>query len=123
MDSKESARLLLFWSPRLLTILFALFISSFALDVFGEVSGFWMTAAALLVHLIPTFVILLLLAAAWRWEWIGAVAFTSLGILYLLAAWDRFHWSACAMISGPLLLIGVMFFMGWVYRTGLRVMA
>jgi hypothetical protein len=37
----ESKRRMLFWTPRLLSILFAIFISLFALDVFGEGYGFW----------------------------------------------------------------------------------
>ncbi len=115
-DGTEPARSLLFWVPRLLTLLFALFIGLFALDVFDEGSGFWGTFAALSIHLIPTAVILLLLAAAWRREWVGALAYTSLSIFYLVAAWGRFHWSAYAAISGPLLLIGLLFLIAWLYR-------
>jgi len=111
--------LLLLWLPRVLTILFALFISIFALDVFGEGLGFWKTVTALLIHLIPTVVILLLLAVAWRRDWVGAIAYISLGVLYLVIAWGRFHWSAYAAISGPLLLIGLLFFLGWLYRAKL----
>ncbi|MGQ0603506.1 MAG: DUF7670 domain-containing protein [Anaerolineales bacterium] len=55
---------LLFWIPRILTILFAGFVSLFALDVFVEGYGFWETLLALLMHLIPTGLILLSLAIA-----------------------------------------------------------
>jgi hypothetical protein len=113
-------KLLLFWIPRVLAILFALFISVFALDVFGEDLGFLGTAAALLIHLIPTFLILIVLAAAWRWEWVGAVAYFFLGVCYLVLAWGKLHWSAYLAISGPLFLLGVLFLLGWLYRTGLR---
>lgn len=111
---------LLFWLPRVLTILFALFISLFALDVFGEGLGLLRTVGALLVHLIPTAVILLLLAVAWHREWVGALAYVSLSVLYLVIAWERFHWSAYAVISGPLLLIGLLFFLGWFDRARQR---
>jgi hypothetical protein len=53
---------LLFWSPRILCILFAGFISMFALDVFDEYHGFLEIAKAMLIHLIPTYIILLALA-------------------------------------------------------------
>ena len=42
------------WSPRVLSILFALFLSIFALDVFSEGYAFAETILALLMHLIPT---------------------------------------------------------------------
>jgi hypothetical protein len=76
---KESVKRLVFWTPRILCTLFAAFISVFALDVFGEGYGFWETVVALLMHLIPTGVILIVLAIAWRWEWVGGALFTALG--------------------------------------------
>lgn len=80
----------LFWTPRILGVVFALFISLFALDVFSEGNGFWRTAIALALHLIPTFVILAALAVAWRREWVGATFFPGLGVLYLVMTWGRF---------------------------------
>ncbi len=58
----------LFWIPRALCLVFAAFISIFALDVFGEGLRGWQTALALLMHLIPTFLILIVLAVSWRWN-------------------------------------------------------
>jgi hypothetical protein len=103
----------LYWAPRLLGLLFAGFISLFALDVFNEYHGFWPTLRALAMHLIPTFILLLLLAVAWRWELAGALAFNGLGIFYLVVFWGRLHWSAYALISGPLFLIGALFLLSW----------
>ena len=48
---------LLYWVPRILCILFAAFISLFALDVFGEGYGFWHSVLTLMVHLIPTYIV------------------------------------------------------------------
>lgn len=118
---REPAGSILFWAPRALTILFAFFISMFALDVFDGRLIWWMAVVALLLHLIPTLAILLILALAWRREWVGALAYTALGVLYLATAWGRLHWSAYAAVSGPLFLIGVMFFIGWLYRIKPRV--
>ena len=105
-----------FWSPRMLCVLLAMFLSIFALDVFGESQGFWETSIALLMHLTPSGVVLILLAIAWRWPLVGAVAFPTLGLLYIATFWGRFHWSAYAAISGPLILIGVLFLVDWVRR-------
>jgi hypothetical protein len=103
----------IFWSPRILCLLFAAFISIFALDVFDGSQGFWQTALALMMHLIPTAILLLLLAICWRWEWIGAVVFPGLGLFYIVNFWGRFHWSAYAFIAGPLFLLGLLFFANW----------
>ena len=43
---KRPVKRTLFWAPRILCILFAVFVSLFALDVFGEGYGFWETILA-----------------------------------------------------------------------------
>jgi hypothetical protein len=43
----QTVEKVLFWSPRVLGILIAIFISLFALDVFGEGYSFWETIIAL----------------------------------------------------------------------------
>jgi hypothetical protein len=111
---------ILFWTPRVLGLLFAAFLSVFALDVFGEGYGFWKTALALLMHLIPTGVILVALAISWRWEAVGGLVFIALGAWYLISAWGRFHWSAYLVIAGPLVLLGALFLLDWFHRRGLR---
>lgn len=110
----------LFWMPRVLCLAFAGFISIFAMDVFQEGLGVWRTALALMMHMIPTFLILIVLAVSWRWEWVGAVLFTALALLYLFTSWGRLHWSAYAVISGPLGLLGGLFLFNWIWRAELR---
>jgi len=116
----RSLRRSLFWAPRVLAILFAIFLSVFALDVFGEGYGFWATILALLIHLIPTFLILVALAIAWRWEWVGGILFPGLGAWYLIMTWGKAIWAAAAVISGPLFLIGALFLVNWSFRAQLR---
>lgn len=113
---KPKTNRIIFWTPRVLCLLFAAFISLFALDVFEESHGFWQTILALLMHLIPTFILLALLTLSWRWDWVGGVVFPALGIYYLVAFWGRFHWSAYALIAGPLLLLGALFLLSWRQR-------
>jgi len=61
-----SVKRVLFWAPRILCILFAIFLSVFALDVFSEGYGFWQTIGALLRHLVPTFIVVIALLIGWR---------------------------------------------------------
>jgi uncharacterized membrane protein len=49
---------LLFWTPRAICIAFAIFLSLFALDVLSEGYGFWKTLLALLIHLVPVYIVL-----------------------------------------------------------------
>jgi hypothetical protein len=113
----------LYWAPRALCIVFAAFISIFAADVFGHGGGFWQTALALLIHLVPTFLVVAVLVASWRHEWIGGIVFVALGVLYVAFAWSRpfFGWAAFLAISAPLLLTGVLFLLNWRHRVALRV--
>ena len=113
---KSPTKRLLFWTPRILSILFAVFLSLFALDVFGAGYNFWNTIRALLMHLIPTGIILAALVIAWRWEWIGGLVFIGLGMLYLVLAGGRFPWSTCVLMSAPPFLAGGLFLVSWLCR-------
>jgi hypothetical protein len=106
----------LHWTPRILGILFALFISIFALDVFGQGYSFGETIVALIMHLVPTALVVVVLLIAWRWEWAGAVLFAALGAWYLLMTRGRFDWLTYLLISGPLFLIGALFLVSWLRR-------
>lgn len=113
---------LLYWAPRALCIVFALFLGLFALDVFQEGRGFWETMLALLMHLIPTFLLLLLLVLSWRREWIAGILFPLLGVLYVVWSWNKPFGvvSTLLLMAGPLVLTGALFLLNWHYRGELR---
>ncbi|MDD3996673.1 MAG: hypothetical protein PHH86_03050 [Sphaerochaetaceae bacterium] len=108
----------LFWSPRILTILFIGFISLFALDVFDEELGFWQALSGFLIHLIPTYILIVTLVFAWRWEWVGTIVCTGFALFYIFSY--RGHWSSYFVISGPLLIIAVLFILGWLKRKEIK---
>ena len=120
----EGQKKVLYWAPRGLCIAFALFLSLFAMDVFGEGLGFWRTLFALFMHLILVFVLLLVLALAWRWEWIGAAALAGAALLYLfnmprhLSPQGR--QSAALIIAGPAFVIAALFLVNWLKRKELH---
>ncbi|MEI6817044.1 MAG: hypothetical protein WCL14_10575 [Bacteroidota bacterium] len=101
------------WIARVLTIVFAAFITMFAADAFSENNGFWQTVLALIMHLTPTFLVVVLLLLAWRYEWIGGIAFCALAVVYSIVAINRLHWIAIAIIGGTMLLMGVLYLVGW----------
>jgi len=114
----RSVKRLVFWTPRILCIVYAVFVSLFALDVFGEGNGLGQTVLALLMHLIPTAVIVVVLAVSWRREWLAAVVFIAAGVLYLFSNLEHVDW--VLVISGPLWLIGIFFLVNWLFRRELR---
>lgn len=96
---------ILYLAPRWLGILFVVFISLFATDVFGE--GFsWL---ALFMHLIPSTILLVALIVAWQHEYVGGIVFIILGVFYILMVWDSFLWITYIVVSGPAIVIGVLF--------------
>jgi hypothetical protein len=76
---KTSIRLF-HWSPRILCILAILFISLFAADAFAPGLTIWQQLGAFFIHLIPSFILLSLLIVTWKWEFIGGIIFTVLGL-------------------------------------------
>lgn len=99
----------LYWAPRVLAILFIMFISIFALDVFGEGYGFLELLVALFMHLIPVFILAAVLLIAWRWEKIGGIIFILLGLLFTFFFHTYRDLIGFLIISGPVFLIGVLF--------------
>jgi hypothetical protein len=113
---KNNIPVIIRWTARIMSIVFAAFLSLFALDIFNEGNDFWNTALGLFMHLIPSFLVLLVLIISWRKEWIGGIVYFILGIAYLVTAWGKFDWSAYALIAGPLFVLGILFFISWMKR-------
>lgn len=100
-------------APRILGILFAAFLSIFALDVFEGSRSAGELAAALALHLVPSFVVLALVALAWKRELVGVVGFALLAAAYVVMFRGRFPILTYVVISGPLLLISLLFLASW----------
>ncbi len=113
---------ILFWLPRFLCIIAILFISLFALDAFEPDLTFWQQIGAFLMHLIPSFILLALLLIAWKWEYIGGIIFTILGLGFspfiFKHNYDMNHsiWMSMgiiAMITLPFVVVGILFIMSY----------
>jgi hypothetical protein len=110
----KSNKTFLFWVLRLLTILFAIFLSIFAFDVFDSGYRIWKTLLDLSIHLIPSFLILMILILSW--EWVGSIFYIFLGMYYILTNWHRFRIDVFFLVPFPLFLIGVLFLIGWLKK-------
>lgn len=115
----KTLKQIMYWTPRVAGILFILFISLFALDIFDMNLGVWGTILGLFMHLIPSILLAIAIALAWRWEWVGAVAFAGWAVFYV-TYFRGFDWSVYAMIAGIPLVIGLLFLLDWIYRKEIR---
>jgi prolipoprotein diacylglyceryltransferase len=52
------------------------------LDSFSPERTFWQNTTALLMHLIPSFVLLASLIIAWKWEKTGGIILTIIGLAF-----------------------------------------
>lgn len=111
----------IFWSPRILSIIFIVFLSLFSLDVFEMELNFWGTILALFMHNIPVFILTAVLIISWKYEIVGGITFILAGLIYatliLRAAtttgFEWYHVAWIAQISGIAFLIGILFLIGW----------
>ncbi len=115
----KTLKQILFWTPRVAGILFILFISLFALDIFDMQLGFWEIVVGLFMHLIPSILLTIVIIIAWKREWVGAALFIGWAIFYVTSARGE-DWIAYALISGLPALIGLLFLAGWVWRKQIR---
>lgn len=103
----------LYWFPRVLAIVYALFLSIFALDVFGTGYGFGQLMLALVMHLLPSILVIVALLIGWKNEQIGGYGFIVLGIVFTI--WFSTYNSVLSFIfvSLPVLAVGGVFL--WTY--------
>jgi cytochrome b561 len=107
------------WLPRIICILAILFISLFALDAFAPELPFWQQIGAFLMHLIPSFILLGLLLIAWKWEYVGGIIFTLIGVLlspivfihnYEMNGSILISLGIISAITIPFAVVGILFF-------------
>jgi hypothetical protein len=116
MEKKVSK--FVYWTPRILAILFVCFIAMFSLDEISPGKSFGEIIIGLLIHNISTFVLLIIVIVSWKYELVGGIAFLLAGIFYIvLVSRSGIYWniliSWCLIIAGPAFLIGILFFINW----------
>ncbi len=112
---KRPVMSMLVWTPRVLGILFVLFISLFSLDVLEMEGGFWELMAGFVIHNLPAIVLIIALILAWRREWIGAVGYFAVGLWFLVLTGSRDRLFVGVFVVIPT-LIATFFLLGWIYR-------
>ncbi len=96
-----------------LGVLYAVTLLIFAADIFNHEQNITQTFYDLLLHLIPTAVVLFIVVVAFNRPLIGTIIFLVLGLMYIITGWARMHWSAHVLIAGPLLLLSALYITAW----------
>lgn len=120
MENKVSK--FVYWTPRILSIIFIAFLALMSLDVFNMELSFWQTIGGLFMHNIPVFILLAVLIISWKYEIVGGVVFILAGIFYIFFAVARnvdnlamvLAWSI--QIAGMAFLIGGFFIANWIKK-------
>jgi hypothetical protein len=99
--------------PRILGILYILFISMFAFDAFAEKVPFLRQFAGFIIHMIPSLLLTVTLIAAWKYPLIGGIIFLLICVGFTIFFHTYRHLAGILLISGPVFLIGVLFLISW----------
>ena len=110
---------LLFWTPRILTLVFTAFISLFSFDVFEGPGSIWLKLGGFLIHSIPALVMLLGSIYAWRHEWLGALVFMGWGVFYVMS-FRGFILAVYFQLGVLPFSLGLLYLLNWLYRADVR---
>lgn len=100
----------LIWLPRILAVLFGIFLFLFSLDVFGGDDSIWHQLLGFLIHNIPVIVWFLILGLTWKRPLIAGLLFLVLsGAFTIFFHSYQQHWSGLLLIAGAPLMIGILF--------------
>ena len=104
------------WIPKILALVFIVFLSLFALDVFLIEATFFQKLLGLLVHLIPSFILIIALTISWEKPIIGGIIFMVLAVVFsIFFGIYPIDLSKFLIIPFPLILIGILFVVFGIY--------
>ena len=109
----------LFWIPRVLVIIFILFLSLFGLDVFGTEASFIKQIVGFLVHSIPSIALAVVLVATWRKPMAGGILFVILSLIMGLLFRTYKSVLIFSTLTLPLIIAGALFMIIH-YKTRMR---
>lgn len=110
---------LLYWTPRVLSILVVIYACKNVPDYVRAGMGFWDAVPAVLSHLIPALILAAVLALSWRREWIVGALFIVIAVLREAKDWSQSRHDHLWLVLLAL-LIGVLFLLNWKYRAEIR---
>jgi hypothetical protein len=105
----------LYWISRILGIALILYISMFAMDV---INGDF-KLKALLIHLMPSFLLIIILIVSWKNELVGGILYVIFGLV--AGFMTGFRWNTFIGISLPVVITGILFIIQGICRIKCKV--
>ena len=96
------------WTARIFSILFTLFITMFAFDVFTEGASLKEMIIGFTMHLIPTFVLIFVLAVAWKHKLPGGILYIAASLLFVIMTK-----AVAVILYVPVFVIGLLYIISW----------
>ncbi|MDX9807074.1 MAG: hypothetical protein RBS87_00760 [Acholeplasma sp.] len=111
-----SIKTLVQWSPRVLSILFTLFLSMFSFDIFEMAAPWYELLLGFLIHNIPSLILAIVIFLAWKRPLIGSIVFAAAGLFYAILVFTNQgleDWISVMIIGLPAIIVGILFFMDY----------
>ncbi len=105
----KTQQVLTTWVPRVLAIVYILFIALLSFDVFSVDASLLEKSGGFLMENIPTLLLVVALILAWKKSTVGGTMFIVLSVIFTCFFRTYQRWDAFILISFPLLLIGGLF--------------
>jgi len=97
------------WIPRILSIIFILFLSLFAFDVFGTEASFFQQVGSFIIHLLPSIILVFILIIFWKKPTYCGLSFIILAILFTIFFKSYTNLISFILISFLPAFIGLLF--------------
>ncbi|MBP7176389.1 MAG: hypothetical protein KBA53_09320 [Thermoclostridium sp.] len=104
------------WIPRVLIIAFIVFFSMFSLDVFTGNAELADMLAGFLIHMLPSFVMILFLVITWKKPVAAGVLFIVLGVVFTFFYNTYKQGTSFFTVSFIPILAGLLFFIPSIIR-------
>jgi hypothetical protein len=105
----KTQQMLTVWFPRVLVVVYTLFIALLSFDVFQSDASLLENIGGFLMHNIPTFVLIFALYLSWKNPIKGGIAFVVISVVFTIFFKTYERWDTFVLISFPLLLVGALF--------------
>ena len=114
----ETSLRIIYWLPRILSIIAILVVTLFAFDVFDASGIITQTWDEFIIHLVPTYFLTVILVVSWKWEFTGGIIFLVVGLIsspYVFLGNHNANQSIAVsllnilFVTFPFIIIGLLF--------------
>jgi hypothetical protein len=108
---------ILYWAPRIATLMIIFFVSLFSLDVFESEGSVLELLGGFIIHNIPSITLFILLLIAWKHPVVGFIGFlVAASVAAIFFASNGLEIPSMIMFVLPLILIACLFYADWKWR-------